>query len=76
MIENETRIKARPMVAVPSHTWYGCYKSDTKLYWQEQEGEVIREMTASKTSGSYHATSIVEILPLDCFPINFQQIDN
>ena len=60
--------------AVPRNTWYPCYKSDSQLFLQQNDTNLITIMTASKVKRYYHATGTTKMLPLARHSITHQQI--
>jgi hypothetical protein len=58
--------------AVPRNTWYPCYKSDSQLFLQQNNTNLITIMTSPKVKGYYHATETTKIPPLESHPIHVQ----
>ncbi|KAL7552549.1 hypothetical protein ACHAWF_016169 [Thalassiosira exigua] len=57
---------------VPRNTWFQCYRSQTDLYWQDDEGSLHR-MKRTKAHAFYRTVEQVDELPTDSHPIQFRQ---
>ncbi|KAL7544883.1 hypothetical protein ACHAWF_012867 [Thalassiosira exigua] len=57
---------------VPRNTWYQCYRSETDLFWRDDDGHMHR-MKRTKAHAFYRTVERIEELPLDSHPVKCRQ---
>ncbi|KAL7552654.1 hypothetical protein ACHAWF_015884 [Thalassiosira exigua] len=57
---------------VPRNTWYQCYRSESDLFWRDDNGQLHR-MKRTQAHAFYRTVERIEDLPIDSHPVKCRQ---